>query len=97
MTTEEQERFEWLKNLRGTLKSHQGKEILYELLDRCGVFRISFGSEFTAAQVAYLEGRRSIGLQLLSELLEAAPEAYMQMMLAIKERSDRNERSNDEQ
>jgi hypothetical protein len=93
---QERARFEWRKNLRGVLKSPQGKEVIYELLTRCGVFRISYGPGAEPADVAYLEGRRSIGLQFMDELLEATPEAYMQMMLAIKERNDRDQ-SNDEQ
>jgi hypothetical protein len=35
-----------------------------------------------------MEGRRSIGLQLLSEVLEAAPESYMQVLLTMKERTN---------
>lgn len=94
----EELRARWLKSLRGVVKSEAGKEVLYELLAvRCGVLKPVYLPGIGAAESAYLAGRQSIGLALLDELLEAAPESYMQMMISIKERNDRERESDDEQ
>lgn len=90
-TTEEQQaeaqRQAWLRNVRQVMKRQEGKELIYTLLERCQAFKQTYRpGDFDGT--AFMEGRRSIGLQLLSEVLEAAPESYMQILLTMKERTD---------
>jgi hypothetical protein len=55
----------------------QGRRLLWRLLSECGVFRSSMtGDNYTY----FNEGRRDVGVRLLSEITQANPEAYLQMM-----------------
>ncbi len=87
----EQER--WMGIVRRVMKRDEGRELVYVLLERCKVF----GSSMTTGEVvgmAFNEGRRSIGLQLMAEVLESAPESYMQTIITMKERSSDNGKYN---
>ena len=55
-----------------------GRRIATRLLDRAGVYRTSFNH--SGSVMAFNEGKRDMGLFLLAELMEAAPESYMKML-----------------
>lgn len=80
----------WLSTVRRVMKSAEGRELVHTLLERCRVFRQTLVPGAPDA-TAFNEGRRSIGLQLLQEVLDAAPESYMQVMTTMKERSNNHE------
>lgn len=70
----EQERIEGLAYLTST---RSGRAWLWALLAKCGVFSQTFNGE--ALTSAFNEGRRTVGLDLLNELLGALPETFLQM------------------
>lgn len=55
-----------------------GRAWICDLLERCHCFHSSFKPD--PYSTAYLEGERSIGLQLLESIHRAAPDQYIQMM-----------------
>lgn len=69
-------------DLKFILSSEQGRRYIWRQLSSCGVFQSSFR---TSAEIYYLEGRRSIGLQLLAEVMECDPEAYIKMSKTNKD------------
>lgn len=68
---QEVEDFKWLTN------HAPGRRILWRVLERAGVFRTSFDG---TSRTYFNEGRRDLGLFLLAELHEIAPDAYPKML-----------------
>ncbi|WP_051919483.1 Bbp19 family protein [Basilea psittacipulmonis] len=67
----EQEDIEWLM-------SHlQGRRIVWRLLERMGVFRLSFNEN--PLHMSFLEGQRNEGLRLLNLVMEHCQESYFAM------------------
>ena len=64
--------------LLGVLASVHGRRVLWGELGAAGVFRTSFAMDPLA--MAYNEGRRSRGLEMLDRILDLAPERYLEMM-----------------
>lgn len=57
----------------------RGRRIVWRLLDRAGVFRLSFAGEATH-QTAFNEGQRNEGLRLMALITEHAPDDYAAML-----------------
>jgi hypothetical protein len=66
------------------MSSPAGRNYVHDLLLRCHVFTSSFTSD--AICMAFNEGERNIGLQLLTDVMQFAPDQYVQMM---REENDR--------
>ena len=64
--------------LKRLLSGELGRWFLMDLVERAGVFRISFTSD--PLTTAYNEGRRNEGLRLMNEILETCPELWDTMM-----------------
>lgn len=71
-------------DIKWLMKVRQGRRIVHRLLDRAGVFRSSFSTN--ALQMAYAEGLRKQGLDLLQMLNAYCPEQFSEMM---KEANDK--------
>lgn len=83
--TNEDEDFKWL------MGSKRGRRIVWRLLDRAGVFRLSFNTN--AMQMAFAEGNRNEGLRVLSQIHTLCPELYQVM---VKEQASHDNRINDD-
>ena len=68
------------------LSSREGRRVVWRLLEDCGLFRQTF-REGRPDSSAFLEGQRSIGLQLFAAIQQADPVAY-----ALMAREDGEER-----
>ena len=66
------EDFKWL------VAHAQGRRIVSRLLEESGVHRTSFNH--SGSVMAFNEGKRHIGLFLMAEILEIAPESYMRLL-----------------
>jgi len=73
----ERQRLHQLADLEWVMSDSRGRRVLWRLLEQAGVFRLSYTGE--AQSTAFNEGQRNIGLRLLAECLEAAPEKYALM------------------
>lgn len=69
-------------DLAKVLESPQGRRFVWRLLTLCGVFQSSFEDNYGAT--SFNEGRRSVGLRLLSEVTDLNPEHYVLMMQEAK-------------
>ncbi len=66
------------EDLKWQMGSKRGRRIVYRLLERAGVFHISFNTN--AMQMAFNEGRRNEGLALTNRLMATCPDLWTQMM-----------------
>lgn len=76
-------------DLKWLMGSKRGRRIVWRLLDRAGVFRLSFNTN--AMQMAFAEGNRNEGLRMLAQIHTLCPELYPVM---VKEQV--NERNADD-
>lgn len=63
-----------LAELRQLMHREWGRALVWSLLEKTGVFQISFDTD--PLVMAFREGRRSIGNELFADLFEAAPDLY---------------------
>ena len=80
--TEESD-FKWL------MSSKRGRRIVWRLLERAGVFRLSFNTNSMA--MAFAEGSRNEGLRIVHLIHASCPELYSTL---VKENT--NERNTDD-
>jgi hypothetical protein len=66
------EDFKWL------MAHAQGRRIVSRLLEETGVHRTSFNH--SGSVMAFNEGKRHLGLFLMAEILEIAPESYVKLL-----------------
>lgn len=66
-----EEDFKWV------VSTEQGRRFLWDLLAFTGVYRSSFTGN---SHTFFNEGRRDVGLRLIGQLHEYAPEAYLRML-----------------
>lgn len=75
--------------LKWLMSSPRGRRIMWRLLDLAGVYRISFDPN--AMKMAFNEGNRNLGNQLLKEVMTLCPELFPVM---LKEHEDANRDGN---
>jgi len=71
-----------LNDIREVLNTRRGRRFYWRYLTICGVFKTSNAD---ASQIFFNEGMRNVGLQLLADVNEAAPEAYLVMLREAQE------------
>ncbi len=77
---------EKMRDVREVLSKPSGRRLFWGYLSECGIFKSSFTGNNTTF---FNEGKREIGLQLLNDLTEAVPEAFLLMQ---REEAERNAR-----
>lgn len=86
LENEKLEREILLNDVRHVLSSVQGRRFVWMILDMAGVYRSSFTGNSTTF---FNEGARNIGLRVLSDVMDAKPEAFLQMQQEDKKRKER--------
>lgn len=66
-----------LAELMSILETKPGRAFTWRLLNQCGVFKTTFAND--ANLTAFNEGKRQMGLWLLSEIMTASPNSYSLM------------------
>lgn len=72
---QEIEDWKWL------MADKRGRRLAHRLLDRTGVFRSSFTGN---SETFFREGQRNVGLMVMAQIHEAAPEKYTLMLKEAK-------------
>lgn len=67
-----------IEDLKWVMAHAQGRRFVWRLLDRAGVYRSSFNH--SGSVMAHNEGRRDMGLFVLAEMNEAAPESFLKLL-----------------
>lgn len=76
------------EDLKWLMSSKRGRRFVWRRLERAGVFRLSFDA--TAMRMAFNEGRRNEGLELLVQVLGHCPERFVEMLVEHRKHDDRN-------
>lgn len=66
------------------MSSPAGRSYIHDHLTRCHVFSSSFSA--SSLGMAFSEGERNIGLQILNDVMQFAPDQYVQMMREANDR-----------
>ena len=66
------------EDIKWLMSSKRGRRIVYGLLERAGIWRLSFNTN--ALQMAFNEGNRNEGLALMAKLMAGCPESYAVML-----------------
>jgi hypothetical protein len=66
-----------LDDIKWLMDSKRGRRIMWRLLARTGIYMTSFSTN--AMQMAYREGERSVGLDLLADVHLVSPDAHTVM------------------
>lgn len=95
METREERRARWRKErMARLLANDDALALIREILEETGIFRISMTGN---SQTFFREGQRAIGLWLLNEIYEAAPDRLAGVIVFTKQEEedgrDRNDRS----
>ena len=64
-------------DLRWLMADPRGRRFMWSLLERTGLFRLSFAG--TEAETAFNEGHRDIGLTVFNDVMRVAPDLYLTM------------------
>ena len=67
-----------LENVKAVMSTHQGREVIWYILDLCPIYSSAFTGN---SQTFYLEGQRDIGLDILKLLEDADPTLYPKLIL----------------
>lgn len=89
--TAERQRHEIVTYIMSTTPS---RAWMHDRLESCHVFASSYSPD--ALAMAFAEGERNIGLQLLNDILQACPENYILMMREENDRRIARERRSSE-
>jgi hypothetical protein len=77
-TEEEKEYSNLLSDIRELSKSSPGKNFIWHVLSLCNLYTESFTGN---SHTFHLEGKRSVGLQVLLALEDADPTLYARLLL----------------
>lgn len=64
-------------DIRWLMAHKQGRRILWRVLEQAGIYRTSFTGN---SETFFREGKRALGLFLLSDVHEFAPDSYVTML-----------------
>jgi len=84
---QQKERDSLITAILNVMRTEAGKVLIWELLDLCDIHSDIFTGN---SQTFYLEGKRSVGLQILQLLEEADPEFYPMLLLERAKQSKVN-------
>lgn len=72
-----------IEDLKWVMSNKRGRRFVFRLLERAGVFRLSFNTN--ALSMAFNEGQRNEGLRLTAQIHAECPDRYTEMLKESKE------------
>lgn len=75
-------------DLRSVLNTAEGRRVLWRILSQAQVFTASYTGD---QDTFFNEGKRNIGIWMLEELMQAKPEAFLQMQREAHAESKKEE------
>lgn len=73
--SEDKEYKELLGDVRSVMEQKAGKNLIWDILSKCGIYT------YTQDGIRFLEGRRSVGIDILALLEDADPTIYGRLIL----------------
>jgi hypothetical protein len=81
-----------LDEVKWVLSSKKGRNYIWRLLGRCGIYTQSFHQNNSI--MSFNEGRRAVGNEVLIDINEADPDGYFAMMRENRELKNNESSSN---
>ncbi len=81
-------------DLNFVLRNPAARRVLWRIMDRCGIYSACFT---TNSQTFYEEGKRSVGLSIVGDLVALSPDAYPNLLMTMHRERLANERSNSDE
>lgn len=78
--------------LRWVMSTKQGRRFIHRQLSDAGLWTTSF--DINGALMAFNEGRRNTGLKLLSDIMDACPDRYTEMLDEQREAKEKHDHRN---
>lgn len=72
-----------IDDLKWLMSNKRGRRFVFRMLERAGVWRLSFNTN--ALTMAFAEGQRNEGLRLMAQLTEHCPGRYTEMLKESQE------------
>ena len=76
-------------DLRRVMGTKEGRRFVWRQLSKAGIYRLSFNTE--PLQMAFAEGQRNNGLELLAQIENVCPKSYTDMVNEQREMRARND------
>jgi len=76
-------------DLKWLMNSRRGRKVVWGILERAGVYRVSFS--INALEMAFAEGRKNEGLRTLDRIHTVCPQLYAPMIKEANERRNNND------
>jgi hypothetical protein len=80
-----------IDDLLWLMSDKRGRRFVRRLLDRVGIYRTSFSTE--ALAMAFNEGQRNVGLQLVGQINQHCPSRFSEMQREPEPHERRNDRT----
>jgi len=77
-----------IEDIREVLRTAPGRRLCWRLLEHCGVYRSTWAE---GSLIHFNEGKRDIGLYILSEIGEADAHALLKMMTEVANQKAREQ------
>ena len=71
--------------VNGIMSVAPGRSWMCDILESCHIFATSYSD--VPVRMAFMEGQREVGIRLLTDIMAACPDRYIEMM---RERNERN-------
>lgn len=88
MTVAEEEYRKRLKDITDLMDTAHGRRIAHRILASSGCLARP-ANFIDPAQISYSEGKRSIGFDIYSDIMDAAPKKFQIMILEAQERQEK--------
>ncbi len=91
--TEQELEYERLvESMRHLLQDKHGRRVLWNILSECSIYSDTFTGNSTTF---FMEGKRSIGLSIISLIEETDPTAYAKLLIEMNQKEETKEKKND--
>jgi hypothetical protein len=67
----------YMESLRFLIDNPHGRRILWKVISMCGVY--SRSADNSGSWTYFKEGQRSVGLNLIADIIESDPEGYIKL------------------
>ena len=80
VSPEEEERLLEIEQVVSVMRTENGRKLMHRFIKMSGQFRASYNPHAPANDIYFREGERNMGLQIIAELNDCAPDLYSKMM-----------------
>ena len=80
VSPEEEQRLLEIEQVVSVMRTENGRKLMHRFIKMSGQFRASYNPNAPANDIYFREGERNMGLMIIAELNDCAPDLYSKMM-----------------